>query len=285
MSGGTAESVSESAGREHHRPGAASAASDHREPRAAALLGGRRIVLTRPHDRSRSLAAMLREHGADVEITPAIEIVPPSSYAALDACLARLASYQWLLLTSVAAVDAVESRLALLFDTERRLPRTLRVAAVGATTARAFTRRFGELAFTGTSDAETLACNLPVSSGDRALFVCGDRARDLLPSLLAERGVQVDRAVAYCTVARDLDVLTAARDTPIDAIVLCSPSAAQAVADPFTRRRMPVPRAICLGATTAAAARALSIPVAAVAEVPGDIGIVDATLGVFASDT
>ena len=69
-------------------------------------LAGRVIAVTRPAERAGALAAALEALGATVLACPAIEVAPPPSYDALDAALLRLAEYDWLALTSVAAVAA-----------------------------------------------------------------------------------------------------------------------------------------------------------------------------------
>ena len=103
-------------------------------------LFGRRIVVTRPRAQAAGFIDALTDLGADVLPCPTIEIVPPESWAPLDAAIGRLASYDWLVLTSVNGVAMFFDRLR-----ERRAtcaPCTgARIAAVGSETAAAVAAR------------------------------------------------------------------------------------------------------------------------------------------------
>ena len=83
-------------------------------------LFGRRIVVTRARAQAAGFIDALGAAGADVIPCPTIEIVPPASWGPLDAAIDRLASFDWVVLTSVNGV-------AMFFD---------RLRARGATCAR-----------------------------------------------------------------------------------------------------------------------------------------------------
>jgi Tol biopolymer transport system component len=70
-------------------------------------LFGKRALVTRTREQAATLAALLGEAGAEVIECPAIRIAPPESLAPLDDALARLETYDWLVLTSVNGVDQV----------------------------------------------------------------------------------------------------------------------------------------------------------------------------------
>ncbi|MCU1221442.1 MAG: uroporphyrin-III C-methyltransferase, partial [Candidatus Angelobacter sp.] len=70
-------------------------------------LSGWRVLTTRASRQTGGLAEPLREMGAEVVEIPTIEIKPPASYKALDAGLANIARYDWLILTSVNGVEAL----------------------------------------------------------------------------------------------------------------------------------------------------------------------------------
>src|SRR5712671_8073097 len=74
-------------------------------------LSGWRVLTTRASRQSGGLAEPLREMGAEVVEIPTIEIKPPASYKALDAALANISKYDWLILTSVNGVEALFARL------------------------------------------------------------------------------------------------------------------------------------------------------------------------------
>ncbi len=77
--------------------------------RAPSSLGGKRIVITRAEYQSAALAAALRAHGAEVDLLPLIQILPPLDYAQLDSALCKSAYFDWLFFTSQNAVTAREA--------------------------------------------------------------------------------------------------------------------------------------------------------------------------------
>ena len=255
-------------------------------------LAGRRIAVTRPRERAAGLAAALEALGAEVLAAPAIATAAPDSYDALDAALAAAARYDWLALTSAAAVDAVADRLAaagVAFP-----PAPPRVAAVGRATTAAARARLGRVDLVpAVHAADGLADALPGVRGARVLFPCADRARDALPTVLRARGARVDRVVAYRTVDAPPDALAefaaAARAGALDAVLVASPSAAGALVRALAGALGGGPaalagvRLVCIGPTTADACRALGAPVAAVALEPTDAALVEAVVQVVHS--
>jgi uroporphyrinogen-III synthase len=251
--------------------------ADAREA-ASAPLHGRRVAVTRPRERAAALVAALEALGASVLAAPAVAVVPPESYDALDAALARLLDYDWLAVTSPAAVDAVADRLDAGAAPRAQVPL---VAAVGATTARTAERRLGRVdCVPATHTADALAEALPRPRGTRVLFPCADRARDALPQVLRARGATVDRVVAYRTLPAPPDALAecaAAADAgTLDAVLLASPSAAGAVARACGAALAAphAPALVCIGPATADACRALGLRVRAVAASPSDEALV-----------
>lgn len=247
-------------------------------------LTGRRVAVTRPRERAAALVASLEALGAEVLTAPAITVAPPESYAPLDAALGALARYDWLALTSAAAVDAVAARLAV---AGTRVTGRLRVAAVGQATARAAQAQLGRVDLVpAVHTADGLADALPGVRGTRVLFPCADRARDALPAVLRARGAHVDRVVAYRTTEAPPDALAtladAARAGTLDAVLVASPSAAAALARACAGSGARL-RVVCIGPTTADACRTLALPVAAVAAEPTDAALVDAVVQLVAS--
>ena len=246
----------------------------------APVLAGRAIAVTRPADRARGLVAALEALGATVLACPAITVQPPASYDALDDALGRLLTFDWLALTSVAAVHAVAERLALRGSTTASANPALRVGAVGGATAETARERLGRCDVVPTQQtADGLAAAIPGAWKTRVLFPCADRARDALPAGLRARGALVECVVAYRTVKppRALDELSrrAAAGT-LDAVLLASPSAVEAFAESLGRHGALPPRLVCIGPATAARCRDLGFVVAAVATSPSDDGLVDA---------
>ncbi len=159
----------------------------------------KRILITRTRPQASELAAQLEALGAIPILIPTIEIVPPASFAALDAALTCLATYDWLLFTSANAVEAFHRRaqtsIQLLHLTQ--LPK--HIAAIGPATLRAanaigLTVDLVPPSYTAESLAEAL---LPEASGKSFLLVRAAEARDTIPQALAAAGAAVTIAEAY----------------------------------------------------------------------------------------
>ena len=163
-------------------------------------LAGRTILVTRARHQAGALADRLRTLGAEVLEIPAIEIVPPESYAALDAALRNLSRYQWLIVTSANGARALGERMAAhAIDAVKEI--NWQVAAVGSATAQALREIGFEIAVTPREYvAESLLEALGEQiRGKQVLLVRAAVARDLIPYALRQRGAKVDIADAYRT--------------------------------------------------------------------------------------
>lgn len=164
-------------------------------------LTGWRILTTRASKQSGGLTRPLRELGAEVIEVPTIEIKPPESYQALDDALRRIATYQWLILTSVNGVEAVADRLKKLKLSVDQL-KHLQIAAIGPATQKAI-EALG-LKVTVTPEkyiAESVVEALRgKTEGKRVLLARAKIARDVLPNELKKAGVHLDVVEAYETV-------------------------------------------------------------------------------------
>src|SRR5580698_11546306 len=78
----------------------------------ALALKGVRVLVGRARHQASALSSELRKLGATVIEIPFIEIRKPRSFKRLDSALTGLARYDWLILTSVNAVEAMWERLA-----------------------------------------------------------------------------------------------------------------------------------------------------------------------------
>jgi uroporphyrinogen-III synthase len=165
------------------------------------LLAGRTILVTRARHQAGRLAEELRARGADVTEIPAIAIVPPESYADLDAALHNLSQYHWLIVTSANTAHALRDRIVAL-----ALPAGawahLKIAAVGAATAQAVRGLGLDISLT---PPEYIAESLVAALGDqlrgqRVLLARAAIARDVIPDALRSRGAAVDVVDAYRTI-------------------------------------------------------------------------------------
>ncbi len=90
----------------------------------------RRILITRTPGRASELATLLQNDGAVILSIPTIEIVPPESFMALDEALAHLDDFDWVVFTSVHAVEVFGERRK-----SESVPK--KIAVIGPATARA----------------------------------------------------------------------------------------------------------------------------------------------------
>lgn len=236
---------------------------------------GLHVAITRPEDQARGLAAMLRARGATPHVCPTVAIQFECS-PELDAALSAVSTVAWIAFTSANAVRAVSAGLRRI---GRTIPAGVRLAAVGSATAtavEAMLRRADFVASGGGADA--LAVELPDVVGRRVLFPCGDLASDALEDGLARRGAAVHRVVAYRTVRGDgvesLRRLVATE--ALDVVIFASPSAVKNAASALEGGAAQRPVVACIGASTAAAARADGFPPEVVADEQSDAGIVAA---------
>jgi len=164
-------------------------------------LAGERVLITRAKEQAGSLAEELEALGATVAEIPSIEIRPPASYAALDATLNNIESYDWLILTSVNGVEALFARLATLgFGPEKLLH--LNIAAIGPATR----EKIEEHGLPVDVMPEKYVAESVVEElweqvrGKRVLLVRAKVARDVIPEELRKAGARVHVAEAYETV-------------------------------------------------------------------------------------
>lgn len=170
-------------------------------PASAELpLAGRRIGVTRPREQADALAQRLEALGARVTLLAAIRIAPIEDTAPLDAAIAHLSDYDWLVFTSVNGVAAFAERLAATghhWD-ERGLAQ---VAAIGPATAAALGRAGVPVALMPDEYvAEGILDGLAMVAGQRLLLARADIARRTLADGLRLRGAEVDEVAAYRTI-------------------------------------------------------------------------------------
>jgi uroporphyrinogen III methyltransferase / synthase len=180
----------------------------------AALLG-RRIVVTRASEKSSAFAGQLRALGAEVVEFPTIAIVEPESFAVLDAAIARLGAFDWLVFTSATGVERFVARMRHLGRDIRALGRS-RIAAIGPATAAELRKHALAVdAMPAEYRAEAIAVALGADRirGARFLIPRAQVAREVLPAMLAELGAaEVVVAPAYRTVAPSGAAVDATRE-------------------------------------------------------------------------
>ncbi|HEY5384850.1 MAG TPA: uroporphyrinogen-III C-methyltransferase [Acidimicrobiales bacterium] len=248
-------------------------------------LSGRTVVVTRAGERARELVEALERAGATaLELPLTRQVEPEDGGVALQAAATAVQENDWVVLTSVIAVDRFMGALR-----DARALGSVLVAAVGPATAAAL-RRTGvepdlvpaEHSARGLVEAFPDA---PVGGTWRVLFPSADLAPATIPDGLRQKGWGVQRVEAYRTVARVapvpalLDQVAAA-----DALTLTAPSGVQAFLALRTAEGLPVPvptHVVCIGPTTADAARAAGLERVHEATGASAQGIMDELIGVL----
>lgn len=190
-------------------------------------LSQRRILVTRTRQQASELAARLESLGAHAILIPTIEIVPPESFAPLDAALERLNSFEWLLFTSANAVEVFNHRW-------NRASAPPRIAVIGPATARAVEALGLRVDLVPERYiAESLATELaPYAAKSHMLLIRATEARDTLPETLRAAGAVLTIAEAYrnqipAGSIAALQALFASPKTQPDAVTFTSASTAR----------------------------------------------------------
>ena len=180
-------------------------------------LAGIRVLVGRARHQAGALSAELRKLGADVLEIPFIEIRKPRSFKPLDSALRHLATYDWLILTSVNGVEAMWERIEKLRQglkprnggpaNAARKGRSstanpgLRIAAIGPATKKAIEQRGLKVDVVPKEYvAESVVRSMKKRvKGKRVLLVRAKVARDVIPRELRRAGAHVDVVEAYET--------------------------------------------------------------------------------------
>ena len=230
------------------------------------LLRGVRIAVTRAGERGGPLAAALRRVGATVHEIPLTRI-ETLDLAPLHAAVGRLADYDWILLTSVNAVEHL-ARVVNERGVDAAMA-TRRLAVVGTATAqacdaqgwRAPTVQPEKMQAEGMLDIMAERSDI---EGARMLYPSAAGARDVLPEGLRALGATVDVVPCYRSGA-DPDGQATVRQLvaagELDLVTVAAPSAVDSLLDalpPEHASRLPV---AAIGPVTARAARVAGFPV------------------------
>lgn len=254
-------------------------------------LAGKRVLVTRARAQASELSRALAALGAIPYELPVIGFEDPLDFAPLDAALAALAGYDWLIFTSANGVERFFARLWRQ-GLDARAIANATLIAIGPATAQALARA-GFRAdvvperFIAEAIVERLAGEQP--AGRRVLIPRAADARDLLPRELRRLGARVDVVPVYRTVEAPPDpaILELLAGGEIDAVTFTSSSTVTNLFGVLAPR-YPVPEALlnetlvaCIGPVTADTARQRGLRVDAVATehtIPGLVDTLVATL-------
>ncbi|MDF9875881.1 uroporphyrinogen-III synthase [Cellulosimicrobium cellulans] len=271
---------------------------------ASAPLAGRTVLVPRAPERAAGLAATLRDAGALVLVSPAIERARVEDTAPVDGAVARLAhgDFAWVVVTSVNAIDELVASAARQGVDLGDAARQARWAAVGPATRRALeavgiqvdlepadnSARGLVAAFSTFDPADQGSTSADQGSTSRGrglvLLPQGDLAAPTMHDGLHDLGYVPHVVTVYRTVTHALapDVVAAWRAGEVDAVVLTSGSVAREVARQLGPRDDVA--GVAIGDPTARAARAVGLRLDAVAVRPTDPALAAALTTVLSGD-
>ena len=250
-------------------------------------LYGWRVLVPRAKSQAGVMNARLSQHGAIPQSVPTISLEPPRNPAQMDRAIKGIVEgrYQWILFTSVNAVDAVWSKFAEL-GLDARSFAGVHLGAVGQKTADALIARGMQpelVPHRTKQNAAGLAEAFPeyvedIDPVSRVLLPRADLGSDVLVDGLQEKGWEVDDVVAYRTV-RAAPPPPETRDMiktgGFDAVCFTSPSTVKNLVGiagkPHSRTVI-----ACIGPVTEAEAREQGLRVDVVPEVADIPNLVDA---------
>ncbi|GAB4161845.1 MAG: hypothetical protein Fur0021_35500 [Candidatus Promineifilaceae bacterium] len=247
-------------------------------------LEGRRIVVTRSQAQAEVLCRHLAALGAEPIPIPTIAFTPLPA-ASLIVALRQIEQYNWIIFTSANAVDFFFQAAG------DNLPPLPRVAASGSATAQklqeqGITPDFVPAEFVG----EQLAAGLGDLRGQRVLLPRARLGRHEIVTLLQAQGALVDDIPLYDTVAAVPEATALERlRAGVDAVTFTSPSSVRnflKILDDAhldsVRRQLEQVLIVCIGPTTAAAARQCGFAVHAVPDTYTIDGLITALVALFA---
>jgi len=196
-------------------------------------LSGLSVVVTRTREQADALVRPLEALGAEVLAFPVIEVVEPLDTAPLDAALACVGDYDWLVLTSANGVERFFDRLEAGSSLPAERLAGVRVAVVGSATAEHLRERGVEPDLVPVDfRAEGLVAafhELGVGAGSRVLIPRAAEAREVLPEQLAAMGAEVDAVDLYRLAPAEPDPLVLERlaQGEVDVVTFASGSTAR----------------------------------------------------------
>lgn len=161
---------------------------------------GKKILVTRTRSQASELVARLEELGADCFEFATIALEPPKSWEIFDQAIEVINQYDWLLFTSINAIQFFFSRLFEL-GMDARVLNSLKIGVVGSATEQEL-MKYGLKAdllpkgeFTGKSLAKTLVKQ--GVQGKKIFLPRAAKANEALPRILTEAGAEVSIAPVY----------------------------------------------------------------------------------------
>lgn len=250
-------------------------------------LFGRRVLVTRSRHQAAELVELLEAAGAEAIEAPVLRVASLESFEALDAAADAVASFDWVLFTTVNGVEAFLHRLMERGRDARALAGP-RLCAVGVGTTERLAR-FGirvDLALEG-QGVDSIVDALggrAATAGARVLVPSSIGGRDTLGEALAAAGADVTQAPSFRTLAVDdnpeLDVYGQLLQRRVDVVTFTSAAAVRSFATLYGEEQVADLLAHTTVATVGPAAtdavRRLGVEPAIVPALPSIPALVDA---------
>ncbi len=235
-------------------------------------LFGKRVLVTRAAEQAGEFVRALGGRGAEAILAPTIVIEPPDDQLAAHRSIDELSSYAWVVFTSANGVDAFFDRLASL-DADARYVGGVKVAAIGDKTAERLARyglRPDIVPAEFVSEEIARALIEAAHPGDRILVYRAQDARDILPQMLEDAGLEPTVVAAYRT-AFVSDPEFRDKIERADVLTFTSASTVRGFVGQFEGEARAVEAACektiaCIGPITAEAAREAGLQVDVVAD-------------------
>jgi len=190
-----------------------------------------KILITRPRAQADDFAEKLRSVGFEPISFPVIEIQPIGNNLALERALEKLNCYEWIVFTSVNAVDIVAltagAKLGALAQSKHG--EGVKVAAIGPKTAEALRARGVTPDFVPEEYvAEAILPGLGDLQGKWVLLPRAEIARKALPEAIADAGGIAHEIAVYKTLPTEpAPEGIAVLKSGVDVVTLTSPSTVQ----------------------------------------------------------
>ena len=162
-----------------------------------------KVLITRPRSQAAEFAEKLRSAGFEPIYFPVIEIQPIEENVALERALAKLNCYEWIVFTSVNAIDAVALSGAL---AQLKRGDGVKIAAIGRKTAEALHKHNIEPDFVPQEYvAEAILPGLGDLVGKWVLLPRAEIARQELPEAICSAGGVPHEITVYKTLPAQTD--------------------------------------------------------------------------------
>jgi uroporphyrinogen III methyltransferase/synthase len=253
-------------------------------------LAGRKVLITRSRTQASKFRSMMEDLGAEPLELPSIEIAPLLDYGQIDATLARLNEFNWVIFASANGVEAVFDRLGHQGLDSRALGH-LTVGAIGPATAEALLQRGIRADFIPRrSVSEEVVKELADRDwpGVSVLLPGADIGRDVLAQGLSDLGATVEQIGAYRTITPEGSGKKARQllSSGVDAVTFTSSSTVRNLVDILDGEKELLESSLvaCIGPITAATAKEIGLRVDLVAERHTVEGLVESLANYYAAE-